>query len=110
MTELLLHRLYVTINVFVTSFGLPCWARDALLILDNLKLTYVWMPQAAHVNYIVRSVQSANCRQWFTWLFSQTKLSRFYSLLIGNNPPEQLKPAKHPLLYLADKFKISLSR
>ena len=68
------------------------------------------MPQAAQVNYIVCSVQSANRRQWFTWLFSQAKLSRSNSLLIGNNPPKQLKPAEHLLLNLADKFKISLSR
>ena len=68
------------------------------------------MPQAAHENYIVRSVQSASRRQWFIWLFSQAKLSRFYSLLIGNNPPEQLKPAEHLFLNLADKFKILPSR
>ena len=68
------------------------------------------MDVSSCTNHIVRSVQSANRRQWFTWLFSQAKLSRFYSLLICNNPPEQLKPAEHFLLNLADKFKISLSR
>ena len=87
--------------------GLPCWGRDVLLLLDNLKLLYLWQPTIP-LSRAMNAITSALTNHWTNLLCQDIANTRFYSLL--RQPLINFEPAKHLLADLPSNHRIALTR
>ena len=94
-SKALFYREAFAVQKIMASQGLLCWARDILLVLDELNLAHLWHQKVARIPIFLRSLQSANRGKWITWLCNDLKPTRFYSRVIEPQSPTQLTLAKH---------------